>query len=71
MGKATGDREFARRLRALMDERDMTQAYLAAKADVQPSRVSGWACEREGITLHNLRRVRSVLGCTWDELLGE
>lgn len=65
-----GDREFAMRLQGMLRERGLGQVEFERRIGVARGQVSGWLTGRSGITLHNLRKVKEGLGCTWDELLG-
>lgn len=62
---------FGARLRELCNERGISQSELARLIGVSPSDVSRYMSDGQEPSFPNLMAIRSTLGCTWDELLGE
>lgn len=62
---------FCIRLRRLMLARGMSQADIARKMGVSRSCVHGWYWGPNEPNIDTLKRLRRVLNCTWDDLLGE
>lgn len=58
------------RLSALMDERGITQADLARRMGVSRTAAHNWYWGVTEPNIDTLVRLRRILGCTWDELLG-
>jgi len=65
-----GDMKLARNMRRLMAERGWSAKRMTYEADVSKSTVDYLLNGQRGATLAMLRKIRSALGCTWDELLG-
>ncbi len=63
---------FGRRLKRIMKERGITQKGLAAHMDVaNPYSVWRWVKGEVEPSYVMLKRMKAVLGCTWDELMGD
>lgn len=67
----SGDAQFAARLRRILTRRDRTAAWLDRRCGFSCANASHWLAMRHSPTLAKLRKVKEVLGCSWDELLGE
>ena len=61
---------FHEHLAALMGERGITQTDLARRMDVSRTAAHNWYWGITEPNIETLRRIRRVLDCTWDELLG-
>ena len=57
------------RIQKCLKQKKMKQNELAAKMDVQWSRVSKWCCGRSGLTIPHLMQVAKFLDTTTDYLL--
>ncbi len=66
-----GDKDFARRLKALIRRERMTQAELSRLSGVPENTLSRWMTCKLAPSLPNLRAVRRALLCTWEDLLGD
>ncbi len=62
--------EFAERLKAVREEKGLSQTELAAKTGLQPSAVSHFESGRRSPSFDNLRRLADALNVTIDYLLG-
>ncbi len=69
--KKTGDADFARRLRALMESRELSVYALVTITGLSESSLYGYVNARFQPSLYALKRIREALCCDWDELLGE
>ena len=63
--------QFAQNLKRLLKESKMSQLNLSYATGVNTTQITTWAAGRNLPSLESLAKVRAVLGCTWDELLGE
>lgn len=63
--------DFGHRLRRILDEQNTGVIALAEYSRVSANSI--WAYIRGEVspTLKALRKMKDVLGCTWEELLGE
>ncbi len=66
-----GDADFARRLCALMESREVTQPRLVDMTGLSLNSVYGYTHARQQPSLYALKRIREALCCDWDELLGK
>lgn len=62
--------EFTERLKAVREEKGLSQTELAAKTGLQPSAVSHFESGRRSPSFDNLRRLADALNVTIDYLLG-
>lgn len=62
--------EFHERLTALMDERGITQADLARRLGVTRTAAHSWYWGINEPNITTLARIRRLLRCEWDDLLG-
>lgn len=62
--------EFHERLTALMAERGIKQADLARRLGVSRSTVHSWYWGVNEPSITTLARIRRLLRCEWDDLLG-
>ena len=65
-----GDVALARNMRRLMADRGWSAKRMTYETELSRSTVDYLLNGQRGATLAVLRRIRSALGCTWDELLG-
>ena len=63
--------DFARNLRKLMAERDMSAKQFSRASGINHASVYDYLNGRHEPNCPMLRRIRATLGCTWDELLGD
>ena len=63
--------DFARNLRKLMAERDMSAKQFSSASGINHASVYDYLNGRHEPNCPMLRRIRATLGCTWDELLGD
>lgn len=56
-------------IRELLDEHGMSMAELARRTGIRTDTIRNAMNLRCGLTIPKLRRIRSVLKCTWDRLL--
>ena len=70
MDQSTPSEIFRERLRIIRERRDLTQAELAARADLQPSAISHFEAGTRKPSFENLRRLAVALESTTDYLLG-
>ncbi len=63
--------DFARNLRRLLYERDMSAKQFSHASGINHASVYDYLNGRHEPNCPMLRRIRATLGCTWDELLGE
>jgi transcriptional regulator with XRE-family HTH domain len=70
IGRTRPASDFCDRLRALMEERGMTQSGLARRLGVGRTCVNHWYWGISEPRIGTLLRIRRLLGCEWDELLG-
>ena len=63
--------DFARNLRKLMAERDMSAKQFSRASGINHASVYDYLNGRHEPNCPMLRRIRAALGCTWDELLGD
>jgi len=61
---------FPERLRAAREKRDLSQADLATKADLQPSAISHFETGTRKPSFENLRKLADALSVSIDYLLG-
>ena len=61
---------FCKRLRAIMAERGVTQAELARRLGVTRTCTNHWYWGVTEPNIEKLTRIRQILRCDWDELLG-
>ena len=62
---------FAQSLKRLMLRRGLTQAELARRMGVSRHCVHYWYWGLNEPNLEKLVRLKQILGCTWEELLGD
>lgn len=62
--------EFAELLKAVREEKGLSQTELAAKTGLQPSAISHFESGRRSPSFDNLRRLADALNVTIDYLLG-
>lgn len=62
--------DFANRLQALMAAKGLRQSDMARRMGVGRTRVNHWYWGVSEPRIDTLIRIRRILGCTWDELLG-
>ena len=63
--------DFARRMRRLMAERDMSVKQFSRASGINHASVYDYLRGKHEPNCPMLRRIRATLGCTWDELLGD
>lgn len=68
---SAANRDFARRLGKLIDERGTTVKQLAKALHVTKNTVYYWLRGVYGPSLAALRVLKHVLKCTWGDLLGD
>lgn len=61
---------FYERLQQIMADRNITQAQLARKMNVSRGCIHYWYWGVNEPKIEMLVRLRHILGCEWDELLG-
>ena len=61
---------FADNLKRLMRERGISQNKLYYATGINRENIGKWCAGRNFPSLDSIAKVRLVLGCTWDELLG-
>lgn len=62
--------EFHERLTALMDECGITQSDLARRLGVTRTATHNWCWGVNEPSITTLTRIRRLLRCEWDDLLG-
>lgn len=62
--------EFHERLTAMMDERGITQSDLARRLGVTRTATHNWCWGVNEPSITTLSRIRRLLRCEWDDLLG-
>ena len=70
MNQSTPSEIFRERLRIIRELRDLTQAELATRANLQPSAISHFEAGTRKPSFDNLRRLTTALEVTTDYLLG-
>jgi transcriptional regulator with XRE-family HTH domain len=63
--------EFSRRLRSAMSKRGMSSKVLSQETGLAKTTVDYYVSGKRVPTSSSLARIRNVLGCSWEELLGE
>lgn len=61
---------FSMNLRRLMLRRGITQAEIARRMGVNRSCIHNWYWGIREPNIDSLKRLRRILGCTFDELIG-
>lgn len=61
-------RRFGERLSGLMRKAGMVGETLALKCGVSPAGVSRWRQGHNYPSNDNLRKIRTALGCSWEDL---
>ena len=64
-------RIFASNLKNLMEEMKINRSQLAREIGVSDSAVSKWLLMQREPTLLNIIKITKILGCTFEELIGE
>ena len=62
--------EFAKRLRKVRKDRDMTQAELARRLNVDDRTIGGWEAGYRQPSLEVLKKISEILECDARYLLG-
>ncbi|MBS0155162.1 MAG: helix-turn-helix transcriptional regulator [Nitrospira sp.] len=70
MSKSSPSEVFSERLRICREQRDLTQADLAAESRMQPSAISHFEAGTRRPSFDNLRRLANALEVSTDYLLG-
>ena len=65
------EHDFARNLKRLLYERDMSVKQFSRASGINHASVYDYLNGTHAPSYAMLRRIRATLGCTWDELLGE
>jgi DNA-binding Xre family transcriptional regulator len=58
------------RLQKLMAEKGLTQSQMAARLGISRTCMHNWYWGINGISIENLRMIKGVLRCEWEDLLG-
>ena len=66
-----GDRTFVSNMLRLTGSRGWTLKQLATEAGMSYTTVTNYSHSNTTPSLTSLRRIRSALGCTWEDLLEE
>ena len=64
------DSWFARRLRRTLGDMGISQRKLARMSGLSDACISRYMSGSRLPNLHNVKRIRDALGCTWEEILG-
>lgn len=58
------------RLQRLMADKGLTQSQMAKRLGISRTRMHNWYWGINGISIENLRMIKGVLRCEWEDLLG-
>lgn len=64
-------KEFAQRFGKLLEERDLTQKEFAKQSGITESAVSRYVNGFREPFYTTLVRIRTTLGCSWEDLMGK
>ena len=70
MGESSGTNSFGERLRAIRENRELSQSDLARAAGMQPSAIAHFEAGRRKPSFHNVRALAKALEVSADYLLG-